>query len=166
GIVVFYRNLNTQPLSVKKEKNMIGEHLVKACVQYNDYTGTVACDIADLISLEQFLAKKGFNNKLFLPYALEFVFSEPLLTRRRSTHLEILSVKREVVGNNINDIREYANKHNNKVPTNLFSIELGVNEFFDLFKRFNITLGYQSKGGHNYQDTIEKNIIEDVSLNS
>ncbi len=146
---------------------MIGDYLIKACVQYNDYTGTVACDIVDLmINLEDYLVKKGFNNNAFLPYALEFVFSEPSPTMPRSTWLEIYSVKREEVGNHINDIREYANNHNNEVPTYLFSIKLGVNEFFDLFKRFNITLGYHSKSGHNYHDTIVKNIIEDVSLNS
>ena len=158
--------LNATSLGVKKEKNMIGEYLVKACVQYNDYTGTVACDIADmLISLDDYLVKKGFNHDVFLPYALEFTFSEPFPTTPRSTWLEIYAVKREEVGNHVDEIRKYANDHNNEVPTYLFSTKIGVNEFFDLFKRFNITLGYHSKSGHNYHNTIVKNIIDDVSLN-
>lgn len=141
--------------------------LTKACVQYNDYCGTVAADYKDDgIGLSDYLQEKGFDLDIYLPYSLKLNFSEILFPDRRSTSLAVLAVKKEDVGENLNDILEYLEKQEEKsLPTYSFYFDVKVNEFFNLFKRLEIDLGYFSKSLFGYNETVYEDVQDEISLN-
>ena len=143
------------------------EFLSKACVQYNDYCGTVAADYKDgAIGLNEFLEERGVDLSIYLPYSIKLIFGENNFGGPRSTWVAVLAVKKEEVGENIKEILEYLNKQTEKsLPTYRLYFNVEVDEFFDLFKRFEIDLGYFSKSMLDYDDTVYADVQDEISLN-
>lgn len=105
---------------------------MKADVQYNDFVGTAAADISDHVSLNDFLETRGVDIERYIAIGAEFYsgeggfFSASIICKDNQT---------EVGENPIVKIQ--------------FESEFTSNEFFNLFKRFDVVI-FQKHG--NYQD--------------
>jgi len=141
--------------------------LSKANVQYNDYCGTVAADYKDgAIGFNDFLEEKGIDLNIYLPYSIKLIFGENILKEPRSTWVVVLAVKKEEVGQNIKEVLDYLDEQSEKsLPTYRLYFDINANEFFDLFKRFEIDLGYFSKSMLDYNDTVYADVQDEISLN-
>lgn len=103
---------------------------MKASVQYNDFLGTSAADWNDYFSMEEFLKQRGVDTERYEPIGAEFFnveryFNAYIICRDKQSGESKKAVK--------------------------FSFEDGfsMEEFFNLFKRFNVIL---TKKHGNYQD--------------
>ena len=113
---------------------------MKANVQYNDFKGSAAADIADHWNLEDFLKSKGFDTERFRPIGANFYsgyssfFSASIICvdKKKSTE-----EKEHLTSIGLNN-------------------ELTRDEFFDLFKRFNVIITNRNEG---YEDkTIDEEL--------
>lgn len=97
---------------------------MKASVQYNDFVGTAAADISDHLDLNEFLKKKGVDTERYDAIGASFYsgYSDYFSA-------SILCVDKE------RSIKE--EKHLVKIN---FENELTKDEFFDLFKRFEVII--------------------------
>lgn len=94
---------------------------MKANVQYNDFRGTAAADISDWIALKGFLEKEGVDTNRYEAIGAEFYLGE------RYFNASIICKDNE------------SNEPNKAVK---ISFENGISqdEFFQLFKRFNVVI--------------------------
>lgn len=94
---------------------------MKAEVQYNDFIGTAAADGSDWLSLGEYLQKKGVDTERYEPIGAEFYHGEGYF------------------GASIICKDNQSNEPNKAVK---ISFEEGLNqeEFFNLFKRFNVII--------------------------
>lgn len=138
----------------------------KACTQYNDFTGTVAVDVLDgAINLGEYLSKNGFDSENYFAYNVQISAAEPIGKRdKRRFYVIITSVKKDEVGGSFKELKHYAETHSNDVPVYKFTFTVGIDEFFDIFKRIEISMDLNSKSGIDYSDTINETIIEDEFL--
>lgn len=121
---------------------------MKANVQYNDFIGTSAADISDHRSLDDFLASRGININRFESIGATFYtgysdfFSASILCidKKQSTKEKAHIVKIH------------------------FESELSKEEFFDLFKRFNVIIMNKFSGFQN--DEIDEEITFDELENA
>ena len=115
---------------------------MKAEVQYNDFIGTAAADSSDWLSLGDYLEKKGVDTKRYEPVGAEFFRGEGYF------------------GASIICKDNQSGEHNKAVK---ISFEKGLNqeEFFNLFKRFNVII--TSKYGDSQEWELDDNpiIIDD-----
>ncbi len=103
---------------------------MKAKVQYNDFIGTAAADISDWINLEQYLKQKGIDTEQYEPIGVEFYngvgyFNASIICK------------------------DNRSENPNKAVEISFENGLDKEEFFNLFKRFNVIV---TKKYGNYQD--------------
>lgn len=103
---------------------------MKASVQYNDYLGTAAADISDWIKLDEYLEQKGVDTNHYEAIGAEFFHGE------RSFWASIICIDKE-------------SKTPNKAVRISFEKGLSEEEFFSLFKRFEVVI---TKKYGNYQD--------------
>jgi len=144
---------------------MIGDHLIKASVQYNDIVGTIAADLEhSVINLDEFLVNRNFDSRKYFPFSFAFEFGEPSPNSKRSTWFKIYAVEKDVVGNNHKELIDYLDKNDNNLSVYEFYFDLAPDDFFDLFKRFNITFSDSAKSESYYRDTINKNTINEVRI--
>lgn len=92
---------------------------VQADVQYNDFKGTAAADIADFSNLEDFLKRKGVDTNRYNPVGVDFFSSYD------SCSYGVKCKDKEA---------------NNKLVEIRFESKGSYKEFFSLFKRFNVIL--------------------------
>lgn len=144
---------------------MRDEFLIKASAQYNDAIGTVAADLKDsIIGFDEFLDKLKFDSHKYFSFYYSFTFGEPSPVLKRSTYFNIYAVKKDEVGETYTQLMDYLDKNNNDLPIYKFSSKLTANEFFDLFKRFEIAFSFLKHTGSYYADTINENIIDEIDL--
>lgn len=106
---------------------------MKATVQYNDFIGTAAADISDHTDLNKFLAFRGVDTdryeaigaSFYSGYCDFFSASITCIDKQKSTEQAIFITKIS------------------------FKDEFDREEFFDLFKRFNVVI---SKKHRNYNE--------------
>ena len=103
---------------------------MKASVQYNDYLGTAAADISDWIKLDEYLEQKGVDTNRYEAIGAEFFHGV------RSFWASIICIDKE-------------SKTPNKAVRISFEKGLSEEEFFSLFKRFEVVI---TKKYGNYQD--------------
>lgn len=103
---------------------------MKASVQYNDFIGTAAADISDWITLKGFLEKKGVDTNRYEAIGAEFYHGE------RYFNASIICKDNE--SDNPNEAVKIS-----------FENGLSEDEFFQLFKRFNVVIVNSHR---NYQD--------------
>lgn len=111
---------------------------MKACVQYNDYLGTAAADISDHINLRDYLTQKGVDTDRYEPIGAEFYHGE------RFFNASIICIDSQ------SETPDKAVK---------FGFEKGLTEeeFFNLFKRFEVIVTRKHGG---YQDwELDENTI-------
>lgn len=116
---------------------------MKADVQYNDFIGTSAADISDHTDLNKFLAAKGVDTvrydsigaSFYAGYSDYFSASIICIDKQKST-----GEKPYLVAISFED-------------------ELDKDEFFDLFKRFNVVISTKY-GGHQDQKIDEEIMID------
>ena len=120
---------------------------MKASVQYNDFIGTSAADISDYTNLNKFLASRGVDTaryeaigaSFYARYSDFFTASIICIDKEQSTE-----EKKQIV----------------KIG---FEAEFCKDEFFDLFKRFDVVIT-KNHGGYHDQDIDEKIKIDDRSV--
>lgn len=98
----------------------------QADVQYNDFKGTAAADIADFTNLEEFLKTKGVDVNRYNPVGVDFFSSYD------SCSYGVICKDKEA---------------NNKLVEIRFESKGSYEEFFSLFKRFNVIL--TNRGAYN-----------------
>lgn len=94
---------------------------MKASVQYNDYLGTAAADGSDWIMLNDYLKQKGVDTNRYEAVGAEFFHGE------RSFWASIICIDKE-------------SDTPNRVVKISFEKGMTVEEFFNLFKRFNVII--------------------------
>lgn len=116
---------------------------MKATVQYNDFIGTAAADISDHFSLQDFLENRNVNTEKYEAIGAEFYcgYSDFF-------SISIICVDKERSTN--------GNRHLVNIE---FEKELTKDEFFDLFKRFNVVIT-QKYGNYEHLE-IEESITFD-----
>jgi len=97
---------------------------MKAETQYNDYVGTVAADISDHIDLNQFLSNRGVSIENYETIGVRF-FSSSI----GGFSASIICIDKAQSDNNKNHVVQLD-----------FEKELNPEEFFSLFKRFEVIL--------------------------
>lgn len=115
---------------------------MKASVQYNDFIGTSAADISDHTNLNEFLASRGVDTErydaigasFYAGYSDFFSASIICIDKEQSTQEK---------------------KHIVKIG---FEAEFNKDEFFDLFKRFDVVISKKYDG---YQD---QEIDEEITI--
>lgn len=105
---------------------------MKASVQYNDFVGTAAADISDHISLNKFLEDRGVDIERYNAIGAEFYSGEGDFF----TASIICEDKQTEVGEN-------------PIVSIGFEAEFTSEEFFSLFKRFDVII---AKAHGNYQN--------------
>lgn len=91
----------------------------QANVKYNDFKGTAAADISDFSNLEDFLRNKGVDINRYNPVGVDFDSSY------EKCSYGVICRDKEA---------------NNKLVEIRFESEGSYEEFFSLFKRFNVIL--------------------------
>ena len=94
---------------------------MKASTQYNDYVGTAAADMSDYTKLEDYLKAKGLNTDRYKPIGVELYCGYSSFI-----HLTFLCKDTE--------------SGNNTIMKFAFEKEITIEEFLNLFKRFNVLL--------------------------
>lgn len=116
---------------------------MQASVQYNDFYGTAAADISDHTSLEKFLKKKGVNTDKYKPIGAKF-----------------FSGYNEYFGMSI-----ICTNSEKSAPNNIISIdfdELNKDDFFKLFKRFEVIILLQHSEYHD-SEIEERLTVEEIN---
>lgn len=113
---------------------------MKASVQYNDFVGTSAADISDHTNLVEFLQSKGVDTNQYTPIGASFYhgysdfFSMSIICvdNKQSTNTKPYIVKLS------------------------FDEEISHNDFFELFKRFEvvITKKYDNYDSHEISEEV------------
>lgn len=93
---------------------------MKANVQYNDFRGTTAADISDFIVLEDYLKNKGLDIEKYTPIGIRFY------SNYDSISVDFICIDREC--------------EEEKAIRICFEKEMNINEFLNLFKRFEVIL--------------------------
>ncbi len=94
---------------------------MKASTQYNDYTGTAAADISDHLRLEDYLKEKGLDTDRYKPIGVELFCGYSKSVNPRFICIDQTSEEKVAL-------------------TFAFEKQIPINEFLDLFKRFNVIL--------------------------
>lgn len=116
---------------------------MKASVQYNDFKGTAAADISDHNSLNDFIQNRGVDVERYNAVGATFY----------SGYNDFLSVSFICLDNELSTDQK-------KIYVTLnFENEINYNEFFDLFKRFNVVI--KERFGNLENIEIEDNITID-----
>lgn len=106
---------------------------MEASVQYNDFKGTAAADISDDTNLNRFLNKKGVDTARYNAIGAEFYHGY-------SDYFSAAIICRD--------------KNSNTLCK--FNIEkLSHEEFFNLFKRFNVVISNTDINDDDINDSIE-----------
>jgi len=109
----------------------------KAGVQYDDYKGSVACDDNDLTTLKSELRKFFGLDKSATIVGIKVIANYEI----RTSDIDNFSI---IILTPENDDYDEKNSNNLEVNVRKFSKEISIQNFFKLFKRFQITLS--SKG--------------------
>lgn len=104
---------------------------LKASTQYNDYLGTSAADGSDWYSLKDYLNKKGLDVDKYEPVGVEFYSGEG-----DYFHVRFICKDSDV--------------HEKKLVTIGFEKDISKEEFFAIFKRFNVLVTWAK--GSDYSD--------------
>ena len=116
---------------------------MKATVQYNDFIGTSAADISDHTKLNDFLASRGVDTDKYEAIGASFYANYS-----KSFTASIICIDKEQSSE--------SKKHIAKIS---FEASFDKDEFFDLFKRFDVILAKKHNG---YQENeIDEEIIID-----
>jgi hypothetical protein len=108
---------------------------MKASVQYNDFKGTAAADISDHTSLNNFIENRGVDINRYKAIGAEFYsgysdyFSASFICEDKELSTE---QKKHFVGIN-------------------FENDISKDEFFELFKRFNVVIKERFGGLENLE---------------
>lgn len=115
---------------------------LKASTQYNDYRGTSAADGRDWNSLEDYLKKKGLDTERYTPVGAEFYSGE---------------------GNyfNVRFICKDSEISEKKLVTIGFEKEISKDEFFSIFKRFNVIVTWCKGSDYSNWDLDDDTIMID-----
>ena len=112
---------------------------MKASTQYNDFIGTAAADMSDWIKLDEYLKQKGVDTERYEAIGAEFYhgenyFNAYIICKDKQSEDPCKAVKIS------------------------FEKELSKEEFFNLFKRFNVII---TKNHGNYQNwELDENNIQ------
>lgn len=115
---------------------------MKASVQYNDFIGTSAADISDHTNLNEFLASRGVDTDRYDAIGASFY----------AGYSDFFSASIICIDNEQSTADK---KHIVKIR---FEAEFDKDEFFDLFKRFDVVI---SKKYNGYQD---QEIDEEITI--
>jgi len=105
---------------------------MKASTQYNDYKGTAAADISDHLFIRNYLKDRGVDIERYEPVGFELYTGYSHFVNYRF-----------ICKDNYSD--------ENRLVKIGFESKDNINDFLDLFKRFNVVLAW-NKSDINYAD--------------
>jgi len=117
---------------------------MKASVQYNDFKGTAAADISDFSNLNDFLKSRGVDTERYNAIGADFY----------AGYSDFFSASIICVDN------ERSTEEKKYIVNIGFERELTKDEFFDLFKRFNVIIS-QRFGGYENMEIDEEFTFDD-----
>jgi hypothetical protein len=109
---------------------------LKASVQYGDWEGTAAADNADHRSIHDLLREKGMIFEDEFPVGLEFYIGENHNGEVQEPYLSVLLLDRP----NYDTVAEEVKATTGPLTFRKVRVDLTLNEFLGLFKRFSVTL--------------------------
>lgn len=131
------------------------EDLLKASVQYGDYTGTASADRGDEFELHQLAEKHGIDTDRYFVIGVYLNVGENRGGEMGSTHVSILAVDTHVAkAASLDHIQAYA-RQNKKLPYLSFDIDATLEEVILSFKRFEVVLHKEFPGVEEYERTFD-----------
>ncbi|MBT2561119.1 hypothetical protein J7E50_09780 [Pedobacter sp. ISL-68] len=121
---------------------------MKATTQYTDFKGTAAADISDHYDLEAFLKSRGVDTNRYEAIGAEFYHGEG----------DFFSATIICLDN------ENSTKENPYISNLSFESGVKYDEFFGLFKRFNVILT-KKYGGYEENEIKENVTVDDTNHN-
>ena len=112
-----------------------------AHVQYDDWTGTGAADAADPDDIRSFAVRKGLLTDDEFLVGFEFYSGAKSSIEPRYFAVRIFVIE---AGNYDGAVQEIAKRH--PIPVHVRDLDVGLDEFFDFFKRFNVVLTQRGLG--------------------
>ncbi|OJV32035.1 MAG: hypothetical protein BGO29_00945 [Bacteroidales bacterium 36-12] len=120
---------------------------MKADVQYNDFVGTSAADISDFSHLNDFLSARGVDTSRYDSIGARFYAGYS-----HSFSASIICVDKET-----------STPNNPYIVTIRFENKFEKDEFFDLFKRFNVVI-LKKYGGYKDREIDEDIVFDDREI--
>lgn len=125
----------------------------RASVQYDDFRGTAAADRADTIDLHSYFSDRGFVSDKEVLVAIEFSSGENHSAPAKEAYVTLT----------VADVQKYGTLDNfladpKRPPLRSIHVDMTNDEFFGLFKRFNVVLapnGYEEQLSANEYETSE-----------
>jgi hypothetical protein len=121
---------------------------MKATVQYNDFIGTAAADISDHTDLNKFLASRGIDTDRYKAIGASFY----------SGYSDFFSAAIICID------RQQSTESNKFITKISFEDEFDREEFFDLFKRFNVVIS-TTHGNYSELEVKEEITFDDRTPN-
>ena len=121
---------------------------MKATVQYNDFIGTAAADISDHTDLNKFLASRSIDTDRYEAIGASFY----------SGYSDFFSASIVCID------RQQSTESNKFITKISFEDEFDREEFFDLFKRFNVVISTKH-GNYNELEVREEITFDDRTPN-
>jgi succinate dehydrogenase/fumarate reductase flavoprotein subunit len=118
----------------------LGEHKMatfRASVQYNDWGGTAAADDADPSSLRKYLEDKGLIKAGEFLIAAELFVGESHGGRLGSVSVQAFLYSGQ---GTFDTVAQALKAQSGPIPVRVVDIELEIEQFVALFKRFEVTL--------------------------
>lgn len=112
---------------------------MKAKVQYNDFVGSAAADISDNIDLERYLSSKGVDIKKYEAIGASFY----------SGYSSFFSLSIICID------KDKSTDEKQHLVSITFDEEISRDEFFELFKRFNVVIS-KKYGNYNHLEIDEE----------
>lgn len=115
----------------------MGQDRFRASVQYGDWTGTASADDADANAIRDLLVARGIMNR-----DKDFLIGITLwIGENHGGKVQPPSISAVFfAGNKFDEIEPLLRKKADPIPTRRVDVELTLNEFMGLFKRFAVVL--------------------------
>lgn len=122
----------------------------KASVQYGDWEGTSAADNSDTAHIHKYLGDAGLIKDGEFLVAAELYVGE-----NHGGNLGRISIRAFLfAGTGYDTVKDALEATADPIPVRVVDIEIGLNEFFGLFKRFSVSLTHRGLNleGREYEE--------------
>lgn len=114
----------------------------KASTQYGDWTGSVSADNHDRVGMRDFLKEKGLIKDGEFPISASIWIGE-----NHGERLGRISIQAYIFqGEGHDTIKDAIGKMREPIPVKIIDLDISLEEFFVLFKRFNLFLNARGLG--------------------
>ena len=128
---------------------------LRATVQYDDYTGTVAADRRDNVYLHQLAEKYGIDTRRYFVFGITAYIDELGRDELDRIIVNVLAVDTQVTGAvDVDSLQQYIDDNEGVLPYVKLKIETYLGEIIEFcFKRFDLVLQHRKITANEYRLT-------------